>query len=347
MSWANITANARRYVMDVLNREWLSYSLYQPRFEREVARLHNAKHGILVNSGTDALRISLATLKEIFRWPDNSEIIVPSVTFVATVNAVLQTRLRPIFCDVDLVTCVIQPTTIARVITKRSMAIIPVHLFGLPVPIPETKLKVIEDSCETFGVHKLTGDMMCMSFYMSHHVATGIGGMILTNSERYEKVTRSFANHGRIDDGSHFEFGRVGYSSRITEMEAALGVAALEHFHADLEKRRTLARHYIFGLQDLSDKLQITPMHPDHSFMFYPIRLLRGSRDALLAHLRASEIESREAMPLINQPVFRDYYTPGSCPNAENWTKNGLLLPLHPKMDSSDVERVCDAIKRF
>lgn len=354
MSWANITPNAKKYVKNVLDRGWLSYSLYMPRFEKEVAERHHAKHGILVNSGTDALRISLTTLKEIHKWPSNSEVIVPAVTFVATVNAITQSGLKPVFADVDLLTCNLDLEPIARRIGKNVVAIIPVHLFGLPADISavtelaqQKNLKVIEDSCETFGVHRLTGELACFSFYMSHHVSTGVGGMILTNSDTYACVARSYMNHGRIDDGSHFKFGRSGYSSRITEMEAALGIAALEHFHTDLIKRRRLARCYMDALDALSSDIQITPDDYRHSWMFYPVLLRRGSRDALLSYLRRKGVESREAMPLINQPVFTKLYKPGSCPNAENWTKNGLLLPLHPQMSEKDVAVVCHVVKGF
>lgn len=351
MSWANITPNAKKYVKNVLDRGWLSYSLYMPRFEKMVAERHGAKHGILVNSGTDALRISLATLKEIYEWPDHSTVICPALTFVATVNAILQARLKPIFADIDLSSANLSLSTLPTSVKKSSVSVVPVHLFGLPLSLNDFErgnLKIIEDSCETFGVHKLQGDLACFSFYMSHHVSTGVGGMILTNSDKYAKIARSFMNHGRIDDGSHFEFGRSGYSSRITEMEAALGIAALEHFDADLKKRIELAADYCIGLCQVGEvDLAIPEGQFRHSWMFFPVRLKLGSRDKLLLHLRKYGIESREAMPLINQPVFKDLYKKGSCPNAENWTKNGLLLPLHPLMTVNDVEYVCEKVRKF
>lgn len=353
MSWSNLTAYSKLYVNEVLDSGWLSRYKYIPQFEKEVAAIHGAKYGILVNSGTDALRISLATLKEINRWPDGSEVVVPALTFVATANAVLQTGLRPVFADVELTTGNISPDRIAERVTSMTTAVCAVHLFGLPADMRaittlcnKLKLSCIEDSCETFGVHKITGDMMCMSFYMSHHVATGVGGMILTNSKQYEAIARSYQNHGRTDDGTHFKFGRSGYSSRITEMEAALGCAALEHWETDLFKRRKLAQSYVEGLCCVQE-IAGTPIDFRHSWMFYPIRLKDGNREKLMEHLRKHGIENREAMPLINQPVFRDLYTKGSCPNAENWTKNGLLLPLHPQMTDKDVAYVCEKVKAF
>lgn len=349
MSWANLDANTKKYVNNVLDRGWLSRSLYIPRFEQSVADLHKAKHGIFLNSGTDALRVSLLTLKELNKWPDNSEVLVPAVTFVATVNAVLQASLKPKFVDVDLSTANISSSRLADPLTSSTRALLAVHLFGLPADMSactafakKNKLKLIEDSCETFGVHKLAGDFACFSFYMSHHVSAGVGGMMLTNSAQYAKVARSYMNHGRIDDGSHFQFGRSGYSSRATEMEAAVGLAALERFPEDLEKRRKLARRYAKNMGWMD------PTNNDHSWMFFPLRLTDGySRDKLLLHLRKNGIESREAMPLINQPVFKTLYKKGTCPNAEDWTKNGILLPLHPLMSEKDVDYVCDKLDRF
>jgi perosamine synthetase len=342
MSWGNITPTAKKYVNNVLNRGWLSRSLYIPRFEQSVADLHKAKHGIFVNSGTDALRISLRTLKEIHKWDDESPVIVPAVTFVATINAVLQSRLTPVFADVQLSSANIE----ASAFSQKAVAIVPVHLFGLPAEITKTKLKIVEDSCETFGVSTLTGDFAAFSFYMSHHVSAGVGGMILTNSSQYAQIARSFMNHGRIDDGSHFQFGRSGYSSRATEMEAAVGLAHLERFDKELKKRKELADEYLNQLGMLKE-LALPDSSNNHSWMFYPVRLKSGNRDKLMNHLLHNEIESREAMPLINQPVFRQLYVKGSCPHAENWTKNGLLLPLHPLMSEKDVEYVCSKVRSF
>jgi perosamine synthetase len=351
MAWANIDALSKAFVNDVLDSGWISRRKYIPQFEEEVARIHGAKYGILVNSGTDALRISLATLKEIYKWPNGSEVIVPALTFVATVNAIIQNGLTPRFADVESSTGNICLDSVTRTLSRSIKAFVPVHLFGLPVNIQMfgakgkySYLKTVEDSCETFGVHKIQGDMACFSFYMSHHISTGVGGMILTNNPKYERIARSYSNHGRIDDGSHFKFGRVGYSSRSTEMEAALGLAALERWEGELGKRRSLAAAYT---QRLDVPLYMPHWNAHHSWMFYPIRLKTGRRDALLQYLRKQGIESREAMPLINQPVFKDLYKKGSCPNAENWTKNGLLLPLHPQMTQKDVDYVCGKIRRF
>ena len=353
MSWADISEESKANVINAIDSGWLSRHKYIPTFEKQIARMHGGKFGVFMNSGTDALRMSLLTLKEIYGWKDGDEVIVPALTFVATANAVLQCGLKVIFADVQKETGNIDPEQIAKYVTSSTRAILPVHLFGLPANMPAImqvarrhSLCVIEDSCETVGVHEIYGDMACFSFYQSHHIQCGVGGMIVTKNFRYERVARSYMNHGRTDDGTHFEFGRVGYSSRATEMEAGIGIGSAKNFQKNLEKRRALAVEYIERLYEISETEP--PIYSKaHSWMFMPITLQSGSRDKLLKYLKTKGIESREAMPLVNQPCYKGMYEKGSCPNAEYWTERGLLLPLHPLMELRHVKYVCESIKRF
>ena len=353
MSWADITPTSKAYVNDVLNSGWLSRKTMIPRFEKEIAELHGGKYGVFMNSGTDALRISLLTLKEVYGWQNGDEVIIPGLTFVASANAVLQSGLSPVFVDVQRETGNIEPSQIATHVTPLTRAVLAVHLFGQPASMPAVmsvakkyNLRIVEDSCETVGVHRLEGDMACFSFYVSHHVQCGVGGMMVTQNAKHERVARSYMNHGRTDDGSHFEFSRIGYSSRATEMEAALGLAGLETLSENLDKRRDLASQYLAQLMFIP-ALNIPAFQNSHSWMFMPITLRSGNRDKLLRRLKACGIESREAMPLINQPCYKGMYKKGSCPNAEFWTANGLLLPLHPLMDKKQMDYVCKTLREF
>lgn len=355
MSWANITKEAKANVNDALNSGWISRRKWIPKFEKEFSVLHRGKYGIFVNSGTDALRIALLTLKEIYQWQTGDEVIIPGLTFVATANAVLQSGLNPRFADVQKETGNIEPKAIAKLVTPMTRAVLAVHLFGLPANMPavmqiakKTGLKVIEDSCETVGVSVLSSDMACFSFYMAHHIQCGVGGMIVTNNPQYERVARSYMNHGRIDDGTRYKFGRIGYSSRATEMEAALGCAGISQLKKNLKIRRKLAEQYSWLLADTIDNsIQIPPLHCSHTWMFYPILLLKGKRNSLLNYLREHQIECREAMPLINQPCYAGMYKKGSCPNAENWTKNGVLLPIHPLLKEKEILHVTQNIRQW
>lgn len=357
MAWSSISKEAKANVNDVLDSGWLSRRKYMPLFEKKISKMHGGSFGVFMNSGTDALRIALLTLKEIYKWRNGDEVIIPGLTFVATANAVLQSGLSPRFVDVQKSTGNIEPNLIASQLTPSTRAILAVHLFGLPADMPAVmqvakayRLKVIEDSCETVGVHRLTGEMACFSFYISHHVQCGVGGMIVGKNPLYERVARSYMNHGRTDDGSHFRFGRIGYSSRATEMEAALGVASLKYFKDTLKTRRRLAGYYSYHLCGIHTWLAYPVWSNSHSWMFYPVifpELKRGDRDKLMTFLLKHGVESREAMPLVNQPCYKGLYKKGSCPNAEEWAANGLLLPLHPQMEPSDVKYVSDVIKKF
>src|SRR3989338_1373039 len=155
VGFADIGKAERKYVMQVLDSKRLSYGPFTRRFEREFAAAHGMKHAVMCNSGTSALRVSVAAAKERFGWKDGDEVLVPAVTFVATSNVILQQNLKPVFVDVDPLTYNIDPREIKKHITKRTRAIMPVHLCGLPCEMDpimklkeENELTVIEDSCE-------------------------------------------------------------------------------------------------------------------------------------------------------------------------------------------------------
>ena len=353
MAWADIDKTAKAYVNDVLDSGWLSRRKYMPRFESEMAKLHGQKYGLMVNSGTDALRIALATLKEVHRWPDRSEVIIPSVTFVATANVVLQNGLLPKFVDVDRFTYNIKPDQIARQITPSTVAVIAVHLFGLPADMPAimqiaqvNKLKVIEDSCETIGVHKIVGDMAAFSTYMAHMIQTGVGGVLTTSNPIYECVARSYMNHGRTDNPNKFEFERIGYSSRVTEMEAALGCAQLERFEDILTKRNEIAWE-LWNKLIMEPYIQCPIITKANSWMLFPIVMLKGNRDKMMSYLLERGIESRQMMPLTNQKPYRHLVKKGEFTVAEWINRNGFCLPCHQLITDKEIDYMAETVNSF
>ncbi len=266
----DLSDREKQNVMDALNGSRLSYGPFSRRFEREFAQMHGCQYSVFVNSGTSALSLAVATLKELHGWQDGDEVLVPALTFVATANVVLEHNLVPVFVDCDPVTYNIDPTKIETKITPKTRCMMVVHLFGLCAdmdPILEIakrrNLKIIEDSCETVGVSYKGkrvgsfGEISCFSTYIAHLVVTGVGGLAVTKDEKYAEVLRSLANHGRdniyvsIDDDKdidgaklhevikrRFKFIRRGYSFRATEMEAALGVGQLERWPEILAARQ-------------------------------------------------------------------------------------------------------------
>ena len=206
----DISDRAKALVREVLDSNRLSAGPMMARFESEVAALHGCAYGLMSNSGTSALHIALAALKERNGWEDGDEVLVPAVTFVATANIVLFNGLTPVFCDVEPDYFCLDPAGIEARITQRTRAIIPVHVAGSPCdmdPILEIaaqhELRIVEDSAEAMAVHYKGrpvgsfGDVGCFSTYVAHVISTGVGGLCTTNDLELLAVMKSLMNHGR------------------------------------------------------------------------------------------------------------------------------------------------------
>jgi perosamine synthetase len=246
-----ISPRAKQLVNEVLDSERLSAGPMIDRFEREIARLHASRYGLFTNSGTSALQIALAALKERHGWADGDEVLVPALTFVATSNVVLYNNLRPVFVDVEPDYFCIDPSQLERHVTLRTRAIMPVHIAGLPCDMDpildfavQHGLRVVEDSAEAMFVSYRgkpvgsMGDIGCFSTYVAHIITTGVGGLCITSDSGLIVMLKSLMNHGRdsiytrIDDDAgkqgealfeiadrRFSFVRFGYSYRCTEMQ--------------------------------------------------------------------------------------------------------------------------------
>ncbi len=381
-----VPKNTQKYLLDVLKTERISYGPYLKRFEKEFAAAHGAKFAVVVNSGTSALRIAIACLKEVGKWNDGDEVIIPAVTFVSDVNILIQNNLKPVFVDVDPVTYNIAAEKIEAKITKKTRAIIPSHLFGQPAAMDvimkvakRHKLKVIEDSCETmFASYKgkvvgSMGDIACFSTYVAHLIVTGIGGLALTNNPTYAKVLRSVANHGRdgiyisIDDDAgkkgkalaevvarRFSFVRPGYSFRLTEFEGALGCAQLEVADISFKKRRDNALYLLKKLEPLSQYIQLPTQveGADHVYMMFPLVLkqdVKFKKVALVNFLETEGIETRDMLPLIKQPMIKKMFgiEKGQYPVADWVNENGFYIGCHPKMGKAELDYIVDTLTAF
>src|SRR3990167_2528261 len=199
-----VTRKQKRLIKEVLKSGRLTYGDKTRELERRFAEIHGAKYAIFTSSGTAALKISLHALKDKHGWKDGSEVIIPAVTFVATMNAVLMNNLIPVLVDVEKETANIDARLIEKAITLKTVAILPVHLLGQPADMDEImriankyKLRVVTDSCETMFVNKHVGDTTCFSTYIAPHLVTGVGGLILTNDKKLATTMRSILFHGR------------------------------------------------------------------------------------------------------------------------------------------------------
>ncbi len=382
----DLARNTKKYISEVLRTKRISYGPFLRRFEKKFSADHGAKFGIMVNSGTSALRIAVACLRETEKWRAGDEIIVPAVTFVATANVVIDHGLKPVFVDVDPKTYNIDPSKIEEKITKRTRAIIVVHLLGQPAEMEpilklakKYKLKVIEDSCETmYARYKgksvgSFGDMACFSTYVAHLIVTGVGGIVITNSKKYAEILRSLANHGRdgiyisIDDDKgkkgkelkeiisrRFKFIRPGYSFRLTELEGALGCAQLEIAPKIFARRKKNALYLLKKLRPLEKYLQL-PWHPeyaDHVFMMMPIVVRKEAgikKIDLVSYLENNGIETRDLLPLINQPFYKKMFNlHGRDYPVANWLNNyGFYIGCHQKMGRAELDYIVQKFREF
>ena len=380
-----ISQRAKNLVMQVLDSNRITSGPMMKRFEEEIAAIHGCKFGLMCNSGTGALQIALAALKEVHGWQDGDEVLVPALTFVATSNVVIYNNLKPVFVDVDPRYYTIDPSKIEEKITPRTRAIMPVHIAGQPCDMEpildiarQYNLRMVEDSAETMFVGDKGrpvgsfGDIGCFSTYTAHMITTGVGGLCTTNDPELIVILKSLMNHGRdsiyitIDDdkglkGSElfqiadrrFSFVRLGQSFRVTEMEAALGIAQLEEREESSARRRHNVARLNQGLMNLEEHLQLPKPRPgsDHSYMFYPITILNPKvrRDELIRYLEDHSIETRYLLPLINQPIYRkifgnidEYY-----PVAARLNKTAFYIGCHPDLTDENIDYVTDCFQQF
>lgn len=374
---------AKQNVLQVLKSKRLSYGPFCEQFEQRFSQIHQVKYSLLTNSGTSALQVALHALKMHFHWQNNDEILVPALTFVATVNVVLQNNLKPIFVDVDPNYFDIDIAQIEKQITKKTRALIVAHLFGQSAPMDKImnlarkyKLKVIEDSCETmFSQYQSRivgswGEISCFSTYSAHLVTTGIGGVICTNNSSLAKLCRSLINHGRSSEyfkpehshvtgrklekvvKSRFAFLYSGYSYRLGELEAALGLAQLAPFAKIIKIRQKNAQYLTQKLEPLKLHLQTPQIRPQatHDFMVYPLILKNPKHklSTLLNYLEKAAIETRELLPLLNQPVYRSLkIKKQNYPVANKLIKQGFYIGCHQDLEKADVDYVISVFKKF
>jgi perosamine synthetase len=369
------TPAIRAAVNGVLDSGRLSYGPVTQEYEKQFARLHGCKYGVASNSGTSSLVVALKALKEFNEWEPGAEVIVPALTFVATVNAVLQAGLKPVLADVSPFTFNINPAEVERKISRRTRCIIPVHLFGLPadmVAIYEIAkahgLGIVEDSCETVlaTVDNTPvgswGDVGCFSTYTAHHLVTGVGGMATTNLPDVAKLMRSYVNHGldlsELPTGEpydpsflarKFRFNRVGYSYRITELEAAIGLAQLPDLAEQVQQRQANAEYMLTRIRRELPQVftQVIPSGTTHSWMVFPILLQEGcDKWPAMQYLQKHGIETREMVPLTNQPCY-DYYTDKQYRNAEWINQSGFYVGCHHGLELAQLDWVVDTLGEY
>lgn len=381
----NISKKARKNVLKVLLSNRLSAGKLTGRFEVQMAKLHGRRFAIFCNSGTSALQVAVGVLKEKYNWKNGDEVIVPAITFIATSNVVIQNNLKPVFVDVESEYFGIDPALIETKITSRTKAIMPVHLFGQSADMKpilrlakKYKLRVIEDSAESMFVKYngkpvgSLGDIACFSTYATHLITTGVGGLAMTNDSDLAVMIKSYFNHGRdsiylsIDDDNNksnedlfkivprrFSFTHLGYSYRLTEMEAALGLDQLSNWKSIILNRQKNANYLTNGLLKWKKYIQLPEIRKDseHAFMLYPILIINKNikRQKLLEHLELVGVETRFLMPLLNQPIYKKIFgdIEKQYPVANFINDNGFIIGCHQDLTKSDLDYVIKVFDNY
>jgi len=379
-----VTESEIEYLNQALRRNQLSYGPLSEEFEARIAAIHGARFGLFMNSGTSALHVALAALKEHDRWSDWDEVIVPATTFVATANVVLHNRLTPVFVDVDPHTFNIDTGAVERAITAKTRCIIPVHLLGLPADMGAIlalarthSLRVLEDSCESMFVDYQgspvgsMGDIGCFSTYVAHYIVTGVGGLAITSDPELAVLMRSLMNHGRdgiyiatSDDqglstdhflevvSRRFNFESLGHSFRATELQAALGLGQLDRYQQILQARMANARYLQHQVAAVTDRLQFQATPPDrsHAYMLFGLKVHDESKQRLVNFLELSGIETRDLLPLVNQPVYRSLgmmFKRSEYPVSHDLIDKAFYVGCHQYLSQLDLDWMVEQFARF
>ena len=326
-------------------------------FEREFARYCGARYCVAVNSGTSALHVALLA----HEIQSGDEVITQPNTFIATCEAIAYVGAKPVFADIDPVSYTLDASGVERAITKKTKAIIPVHLYGNASDMNallriarKHNIAIIEDAAQAHGAKYRGktigsfGNTTCFSFYPSKVLgAYGEGGAVLTNSKKMEKAMRALRDHGQISKHAH---GAIGYNYRIQELQAAFLRIKLKYLNSWIALRRKNARKYNTLLKSLSANVRL-PVEPPHSFSSMYVYVIRcRQRDELASYLAQHGVQTQIHYPTpvhLQKAFFHLGYKKGDFPVAEQCAKEILSLPMYPELTDGQIRYVTSHIKKF
>jgi len=347
----------KELVLDCIQSSWISSSgRYVKEFEDRFAQRSGSRHGISVTNGTAALHLALYALG----IGPGDEVLVPSLTFVATANAVSYTGATPIFVDSERDTWNISPEDAERHTTKRTRAIIPVHLYGHPAKMAEIRdlsrvhgLNIVEDCAQAHfakvGVQYVGtfGIAGTFSFYGNKLITTGEGGMVITDDDQLAERLRFLKNHGMSPDRRYWH-PEIGFNYRMTNLQAAVGVAQLQKLDEILRRKAEIAATYrnsLNGIRGISLPPSLNGYTNQHWLFSVLVEPSFGvDRNELIRKLQENGIESRPLFyPIHTMPM---YNRGASLPIAEELAKKGISLPSSPALSVDDIVRIAGIVRK-
>lgn len=349
-------------VKEVLNSGWLIQGEKVKRFEELVAHYVGTRHAIAVNSGTSALYLSLLSLG----LAEGDEVITSDFTFTATANVIELVGAKPVFVDINLDTYNLDVTQIEAKITERTKAIMPVHLCGQVADMKailrsaeKHNLKIVEDAAPALGAtYKMNGEMRkagsfgdlgCFSFHPRKVITTGEGGMITTNNDGLADSLRKLRNHGMERQGSKTDFVLAGFNNRMTEIQAAIGIAQMRKLDPIISRRQQLAQLYNEFLSEIPwIKLPKVLNGANHIYQAYVVLLDdKVDRNGLINRLSKIGIETGIGTYAMHETEYykRKYgFKTSDFPNTRVAFEQSLAVPLYPRMNKNDVRFVAQKL---
>lgn len=351
-----LSGNEKKYVTDCLDSSWISSKgSYLEKFESEFARFIEIPYSTSVCNGTIALHLALIALG----IGPGDEVIVPTLTYVASVNTIVQVGATPIFVDSCKTHWQMDPLDVREKITDKTRAIIAVHLYGHPCDMEELvnisktyALFLIEDCAEAIGTYYrgkhvgTFGDISTFSFYGNKTITTGEGGMVVcSNKGLYERCFH-YKTQGLVQHRQYWH-DVVGYNYRMTNICAAIGLAQLEMVDIILKEKMRVAQTYIRELEGLTLEFQKETGEVKHSYWMFSILVPNSNqRDELRDHLKTQGIETRPLFyPVHQMPMYNHRFS--SHPIAESIGSRGINLPSFPALSDIEIKEICQSIRSY
>jgi perosamine synthetase len=351
-----------RAVIEVLRSGQLSLGPRLAEFEHMFAARVGAPHTCAVSSGTAGLHLALRAVGV----GEGDEVVTSPFSFVASANAALYERARPVFADIDPVTLNLDPGAAAAAVTDRTRALLPVHIFGYPADMPAFErlaarhdLAIVEDACEALGAVHADGVPVggrehpaVFGFYANKQLTTGEGGMVALGDAALKERIDSERNQGRAPDMGWLDHDRLGFNYRLSDIACALGIAQLERLEGMLADRARVAGLYRDALDEIDGlELPCADLNGERRGWFvFVVQLPRAvDRDETVRALAAVGVQSKPYLPAIHlMSFYRERYDhrEGEFPICEDVARRSLALPFFPAMSEGQVARVASALRK-